>query len=127
VSRNRNEFDKKTKRERLAFAERKCEAEGPWYGREWSQGKCGVDLSYGVNFDHLILDANSKDNSFENCRAVCPSCHAWKTDNHDKPLAAKTLRQQDKANGIVKPKSNWPTRRMKSDWEPRVKQLHEEF
>jgi hypothetical protein len=47
-----------------------------------------------VEYDHLILDANSKDNSLENCRAVCPKCHAWKTANRDTPTAAKTVRQQ---------------------------------
>jgi hypothetical protein len=122
---SRSEFTKATKRERLAFSERKCEAEGPWYGRDWSKGKCGVDLSYGVNFDHLILDANSKDNSFENCRAVCPSCHAWKTDNHDKPLAAKTLRQQDKNNGIHKAKVKIPSRPMRQERYDNSKQLRD--
>ena len=125
MSRNRNEFTKATKRERMAFSGKQCEAEGPWYGRDWSKGKCGIDLSYGVNFDHLILDANSKDNSFQNCRAVCPSCHAWKTDNHDKPLAAKTLRQQDKHLGIVKPKGKWASRPFSQRFEANVKQLRD--
>ncbi len=41
-----------------------------------------------------------KDNSLENCGAVCIKCHAWKTANHDAPMAAKTVRMQDKARGI---------------------------
>ena len=30
-----------------------------------------------VNFDHI--DGNSSDNSFYNCQALCPNCHAKKT------------------------------------------------
>jgi len=46
------------------------------------------------------LDANSKDNSLENCAAVCIKCHKIKTAKHDIPTAAKTIRQQDKARNI---------------------------
>src|SRR5690606_27009906 len=62
--------------------------------------RCNAPLSHGVNFDHIILDANSKDNSLENCAAVCIKCHKWKTANHDIPMAARTVRMQDKARGI---------------------------
>ena len=72
-------------------------------------GRCRAPLSYGVEFDHIILDANSKDNSLENCAAVCIKCHRWKSANHDIPLAAKTVRQQDKAAGIRSP-SRWPSK-----------------
>lgn len=47
-----------------------------------------------------ILDAKSKDNSLENCAAVCIKCHKIKTAKHDIPTAAKTVRQQDKAGNI---------------------------
>lgn len=63
--------------------------------------RCNAPLGYGVEFDHVILDANSKDNSLENCAACCPKCHHHKTTKHDVPLAAKTLRQQDKNNRIT--------------------------
>lgn len=97
----RNEFSKPTKREALKRSGGKCEAVGEWYGLSKGQ-RCNAPLSYGVEFDHIDLDANSHDNSLENCAAVCPKCHDWKTRNHDTPKAAKTLRQQDKALGIRK-------------------------
>ena len=41
-----------------------------WYGL--ALGRCDRDLGYGVQFDHIILDANSKDNSLENCAGGLP-------------------------------------------------------
>ena len=96
---SRREFTKPTKREALARSGLQCEAVGSWYGLPAGQ-RCGCDLAYGVEFDHIDLDANSKDNSLANCAAVCPACHRFKTTKHDIPLAAKTVRQQDKHNGI---------------------------
>ena len=89
---NRHEFSTKTRKEALKRSGKRCEAAGSWYGLPEGM-RCSNDLSLGVQYDHLILDANSKDNSLENCRAVCPKCHAWKTANRDTPLAAKTVRQ----------------------------------
>jgi len=34
-----------------------------------------------VNFDHI--DGNSSNNSFYNCQALCPNCHAKKTRKKD--------------------------------------------
>lgn len=90
---DRREFTTKTRKAALLRSGKRCEAVGPWYGLPDGQ-RCPADLSLGVEYDHLILDANSKDNSLENCRAVCPKCHAWKTANRDTPTAAKTVRQQ---------------------------------
>lgn len=90
---DRREFTTKTKKEALKRSGLRCEAVGAWYGLPESE-RCTENLSLGVQYDHLILDANSKDNSLENCRAVCPKCHAWKTANRDTPTAAKTVRQQ---------------------------------
>jgi hypothetical protein len=59
-----------------------------------------------VEYDHIDLDANSKDNSLGNCAAVCIPCHRFKTAKHDTPKAAKTLRQQDKARGVTRPKQS---------------------
>lgn len=98
----RNEFTKPTKRAALARSGGKCEAVGAWYGLE-PDHRCGVSLAAGVEFDHIILDANSKDNSLENCAAVCIPCHKHKSAKHDTPTAAKTLRQQDRAKGIARP------------------------
>jgi hypothetical protein len=90
---DRREFTAKTRKEALRRSGKRCEAVGAWYGLPDGQ-RCTADLSLGVQYDHLILDANSKDNSLENCRAVCPKCHGWKTANRDTPTAAKTVRQQ---------------------------------
>lgn len=99
---SRAEFTKPTKREALKRSGGQCEATGKMYGLGRGQ-RCGASLSYGVEFDHIILDANSHDNSLENCCCACPACHKIKTTTHDTPLAAKTLRQQDKYNGVRKP------------------------
>ncbi len=99
----RAEFTKSTKREALRRSGGLCEAASPMYGITNGQ-RCNAPLAYGVEFDHVILDANSKDNSLENCAAVCIKCHKWKSAKHDTPLAAKTLRQSDAHLGI-KPKS----------------------
>jgi len=95
----RREFTKATQRQAKSRSGDRCEAVGPWYG--WKPGqRCNADLAYGVEYDHIDLDANSKDNSLSNCAAVCIRCHAVKTRTHDIPVAAKTLRQQDRANGV---------------------------
>lgn len=104
----RREFTKQTKRDSLKRSGMLCEAVGIWYGLDLGQ-RCNAPLSHGVQYDHVILDANSKDNSIENCAAVCVKCHKHKTAKHDVPTAAKTVRQQDKARGIVGPKQKIPT------------------
>lgn len=96
---SRAEFTKPVKRAALQRSGQCCEATGPMYGLDAGR-RCNAPLAYGVEFDHIILDANSKDNSLGNCAAVCSKCHKWKTAKHDTPLAAKTLRQQDKTLGI---------------------------
>jgi hypothetical protein len=110
---SRAEFSKPTKREALRRSAGQCEARGTMYGLPLAM-RCFAPLAYGVEFDHIILDANSKDNSLENCAAVCIKCHSWKSTKHDTPLAAKTVRQRDKANGIKKP-SQW-----RSKWRRKV-------
>lgn len=89
---NRREFSSKTRKAALKRSGKRCEAMGSWYGLP-SGERCQNDLAYGVEYDHVILDANSKDNSLENCAAVCPKCHGWKTRNRDTPTAAKTVAQ----------------------------------
>ncbi|MGV0879489.1 HNH endonuclease [Martelella sp. FLE1502] len=112
----RNEFSKATKREALKRSGMLCEAVGTWYGLKGNQ-RCNASLSYGVEFDHIILDANSHDNSLENCAAVCIKCHRFKTARHDVPVAAKTRRQQDKHLGIKKPSRGFQKPKgAKFDW-----------
>lgn len=89
---NRREFSSRTRKLALARSERRCEAVGTWYGLPAGE-RCMNDLAYGVEYDHVILDANSKDSSLQNCAAVCPKCHSWKTRHRDTPTAAKTVAQ----------------------------------
>lgn len=103
----RREFTKPIKREALRRSGGQCEARGTMYGLGLAV-RCFAPLAYGVEFDHVILDANSKDNSLENCAAVCVKCHRWKTANHDTPKAAKTVRQMDKDSGVAKRRSSFP-------------------
>lgn len=105
----RANFGKPVKRAALERSGHLCEAEGNFYGLLEGR-RCNAPLAYGVEYDHFDQDANSKDNSLANCRAVCPKCHDWKTRNIDTPKAAKTLRQQDRARGVVKPKGQIQSR-----------------
>jgi hypothetical protein len=113
-------FTKPVKREALRRSGGLCEAVGMLYGLDRAK-RCNAPLGYGVEFDHVILDANSKDNSLENCAAVCIRCHKWKTAKHDTPLAAKTVRQQDKASGIDKPRG-WYKPAGYDPWRRRMKE-----
>ncbi len=104
---SRREFSKPTKREALRRSGGLCEATGTMYGLDAGH-RCNASLGYGVEFDHVILDANSKDNSLENCAAVCVKCHKVKTRTHDIPKAAKTQRQKDKLGLGIKKPSRFP-------------------
>ncbi|MDE2105693.1 MAG: HNH endonuclease [Patescibacteria group bacterium] len=126
----RAEFTKATKRDALKRSAGLCEAIGALYGLPDGK-RCNAPLSAGVEFDHIDLDANSKDNSLSNCAAVCRRCHSWKTRFHDTPKAAKTLRQQDKHAGITKPKGTMrgrprpePTKAPKIDKLPMPERRH---
>lgn len=111
---NNRYFSKQVKREALARSGLRCEATGPLYGLDDGK-RCEADLGYGVEFDHVILWANSRDSSSDNCLAVCPRCHRFKTTKHDTPKAAKTVRQRDKHNGIRSERAVIPGSR-KSRW-----------
>ncbi len=117
----RAEFSKKTKQQALERSGMRCEALGRWYGLDDGQ-RCGAPLAYGIDFDHIVADHLTHDNSLENCAAVCKVCHSRKTTKVDTPTAAKVKRVADKAKGIKKPSSfpqkpkgyrhNWKTGRM---------------
>lgn len=99
---SRREFTAQTKRDAWERSDGKCEGEGTIYGLP--QGvRCNRDLTLGVEYDHVDPDANSRDNSLENCCAACPACHRWKTSHRDRPLIAKTNHQEDMRRGIEKP------------------------
>lgn len=121
---SRAEFSKETKRQALKRSGKLCEAIGKIFGLPPGK-RCNASLAKGVRFEHINPDANSKDNSLENCGAVCLVCWRWKTDHYDKPLVAKTVRQRDKANGIRGPKHQWGKRPMRSTYTPNDKMVNE--
>ena len=121
----RKEFSRNTKRDALKRAKNQCEAVGSWYGLHPGE-RCEASLGHGVEFDHIILEANSHDNSLENCAAVCIPCHRIKSAKHDTPTAAKTVRQRDKHQGIRTKTSRWPKRSFRSDHKPMVRDINEE-
>lgn len=102
---SRAEFSQKTKKAALKRSGMQCEAVGAMYGLPDGK-RCEYSLSAGVEFDHIVLDANSKDNSLENCSATCIKCHRWKTAKHDIPMAAKTVRLMEKHIGLKRPKQS---------------------
>ena len=111
-------FSKPTKRAALERSGKRCEAEGDLYGLP--QGvRCSADLAYGVEFDHAILWANSRDSSLDNCLAVCPRCHKHKSTKHDTPLAAKTVRQRDKHAGLRETRNPLPGSKA-SKWKRKI-------
>jgi 5-methylcytosine-specific restriction endonuclease McrA len=114
----RAEFKKETKRLALKRSGGLCEAVGELYGLQPGQ-RCNAPLAYGVEFDHVILEANSHDNSLENCAATCKRCNQWKAANHDTPLAAKTVRQRDKLGLGIRKRSTMPGSR-DSRWKKRM-------
>lgn len=105
----RAEFSKKVKNAAYERANKRCEGTGTFYG--WEPGhRCNMPLDRGVEYDHIILEANSHDNSLTNCAAVCIPCHEYKTRKRDIPTAAKTVRQRDKDRSITSHKRSWPKR-----------------
>ena len=98
----RQEFPKPVKREALRRSGFECEAVGPMYG--WPQGKkCSASLTHGVHFDHVNPDGNGGKPTLENCAAVCPACHGYKTKD-DVARIAKMKRQRDRNQGITRRK-----------------------
>lgn len=101
---SRKEFNKKTKQEALRRSGMICEAFGKMYGLPAGK-RCANSLGDGVNYDHIVMDALSKDNSLDNCAAVCVKCHRWKTAKHDVPANSKAKRIDEKRTGLRSPKA----------------------
>jgi hypothetical protein len=116
VAVSRAEFKKPVKRLALKRSGGLCEAVGELYGLPAGQ-RCNAPLAYGVEFDHVILEANSHDNSLENCAATCKRCNQWKANKHDTPMAAKTVRQQDKLGLGIRKRSSFPKPPPGSRWD----------
>ena len=98
----RTEFPKSVRRAALARSGGYCEGEGPLYGL--AEGKrCNANLVYGFHADHVNPDGNGGQPTLENCAAVCPLCHKFKTKN-DVARIAKMKRQRDRNQGIKRRK-----------------------
>lgn len=112
----RYEFSKATKREALKRAgdgdagAALCEGSGERYGL--SEGhRCSAPLNHGVEFDHYPVQATENgSDTLENCVAVCPVCHRYKTSTYDIPVQAKSKRVRDRHLGIKQPKKKIPSR-----------------
>lgn len=105
-----------------------CQAEG-----------CNTPLADGVEWDHDIPWSISFDRSAKNGKALCPACHAKKTNEashgglSDKTMSAKCTRVHRKHIGDIKPKGNIQNRGFekgihrpfRSNWQPNTKQIHE--
>jgi 5-methylcytosine-specific restriction endonuclease McrA len=87
--RDRREFSKKVKTAAALRANDHCEG----CGRKFK-------LYEGREYDHEIPDALGGENTTQNCRVLCRSCHGQKTQTADIPRIAKANRNYRKARGI---------------------------
>lgn len=92
----RAEFSKKTKLARFEFARGHCE-------------ECGSKIVGVAEYDHVIEDTLTHDNSFENCRCLCGKCHKRKTKKN-RPEIDKTRRIIEKRAGVRKSRRPFPQR-----------------
>lgn len=102
----RLEFTRKTKALRFQHCKGLCEG-------------CGVRLMPGkFEYDHDKEAADEGDNSFENCRVLCDSCHKPKTKAFIQRIR-KADRQRDKNIGAFKRVSRFPCSR-NSPWKKKI-------
>lgn len=90
---SRSEFSKATKLARFEHAGGRCET-------------CLQRITGVAEYDHLIEDTLTHDNSFENCRCVCKKCHSLKT-KANRPQVDKSRRIYEKRAGVRKPRSGF--------------------
>lgn len=114
----RHEFPKSVRREALARSDGLCEGVGELYGLP-ADRRCNLPLSYGVHFDHVNPDGNGGKPTLENCAAVCPDCHAFKT-RKDVARIAKMKRQRDRNNGIKRRKGPPMAGSKDSGWKKKI-------
>jgi hypothetical protein len=91
----RAEFRAETKRQAHMRSGGICEAIGEDYGMPPGV-RCTTSLALGVEYDHSRVEAalgGSAD--LDNCLAVCPSCHRYRTTARQ-PALAKAKRLADK-------------------------------
>lgn len=91
----RIEFTRATKEAAWDRSGGACEADGAAYGLPPGV-RCGENMTVkGVEYDHINPVEQSQDARLENCLAVCPTCHRWKTGHRDIPMLAKGKRQRN--------------------------------
>lgn len=95
----RAEFSKKTKLARFEHAKGHCE-------------DCGCKIIGSAEYDHVIEDTLTHDNSFENCRCLCKKCHSRKTKKN-RPQIDKTRRIYEKRAGV---RSKRPFPKRQNPW-----------
>src|SRR5215510_13269925 len=75
---------------------------------------CGMYLmGRRPEYDHDKPAELGGDNSLENCKVLCPTCHRAKTSFEDMPVIWKSNRVRDKHAGIRRSKYRWPKRSFK--------------
>jgi hypothetical protein len=90
----RREFSKPVKRAALIRADGRCE------GR-MAGDRCPCSLRRRwFAFDHDVPDWMGGPATLENCRVLCVTCHAEKTNKQDIPVIAKSRRIIDREHGI---------------------------
>lgn len=97
---NSRHFSRSVKRAAYARSNGRCE-----------NPSCGVALPAGwggINYDHIINWAISRDSSLENCRVLCVACHLKKTAGYDIPVIAKVTRIADKRIDIKRASRKLP-------------------
>lgn len=98
----RKEFSARVKAERFRFANGHCES-------------CTRKLYPGdIHYDHDNPDGLTGEPTFENCRALCRSCHLVKTKK-DVTRIAKAKRSERKHIGARKLGRTIPGRRFNGD------------
>lgn len=126
VRSERFEFSRLVKRAAYKRADGRCEARGAIYGIEGGDVRCHAFIGPGnVKYDHWPLPAiDDGSDTLENCMAICPRCHKFKTANYDVPMQAKGRRirrnngpiedRRKTRHPIPKRKAPWPSRKMES-------------
>ncbi len=57
---------------------------------------CTAIIRHGAHYDHRVPDALNGQPTLENCRLLCRTCHALKTNTEDIPKIAKSKRTRAK-------------------------------
>jgi 5-methylcytosine-specific restriction endonuclease McrA len=62
------------------------------YNQEYVCNLCPVMLPPTYQIDHKIPYCISRDNELSNLQALCPNCHAFKTQNEEYPRHRRQFR-----------------------------------